>query len=239
MFNFNDPIVLAINFIIIVFIISETYSGYKKGFFESSVRFLGFVLSLVGAYILKTPLAQVLYLHLPFFKFDGLFKGVSVLNVIAYEVIAFVILFVILTIIVNIIYKITGLIDKLISAIFFLGIPNKILGAVVGFIQSFIILYFAIFAIKVTGNFLGMEMKPSLADNIINIPILKNTFGDSLKSLDEITEIAKNYENTKNKEEFNNKAIDILLDNNILTEDNLEKLVSNGKFNIIDNKEEE
>ena len=238
MFSFDDPIVLIINIIIIAFIISETYSGYKKGFFESSVRFLGFCLSLIGAYIIKTPLAQILYLNLPFFKFGGLFNGVSALNIIAYEVIAFIIVFVFLTIIVNVIYKITGLIDKLISAIFFLGIPNKILGAVVGFVQSFIILYFAIFAIKVAGNFLGMEMKPSLADSIINIPVLKNTFGDTLKSLDEITEIAKNYENIKNKDEFNNKALDILIDNNILTEENLEKMIKSGKFNV-DGKVEE
>lgn len=232
--NLTDPVSLVINIIIVVFIVSEVYAGMKKGFFESSIRFIGFIASVIGAYLLKNPLSVFMYTHLPFFEFNGLFKGVSALNIIAYELIAFVIVFILLMLVVKIVCKVTGLIDKIMSMVFFLGIPNKILGGIVGFIQSIIFLYFVIFAVKVVGNLTGMEMRPSLADFIVEVPVLKDTFGETLNSMDDITALALEYEDTKDKDEFNNKAIQVLLDYNIVTEENLEILIESGKIDSID-----
>lgn len=232
--SFTDPKVAIVNIVILFVILSGIFNGYKKGFFESGVRLLGLVVSVIGAYLLKNPISVFMYTHLPFFKFKGLFSGVSILNILVYEVIAFIITFSILMIIINIIAKITGLIDRILSLIFFMGIPSKILGALIGFVKTIVVLYFAIFAFKIGANIFGFEMKESLADDIVNIPILKDTFGDSLKSLDEITVLAKEYEDTKNKEEFNNKAIGILLKYNVITEENLQILIDNGKITSTD-----
>lgn len=51
--NFNDPVVAIVNIVIILYILLEIIAGYKKGFLESSIRFLGFILAIIGAYILK------------------------------------------------------------------------------------------------------------------------------------------------------------------------------------------
>lgn len=83
----------------------------------------------------------------------------------------------------------------------------------------------------------GYQMKPSLADDIIELPVLKETFGDSLGSLNEITGLAKDYEDTKDKEEFNNKAITILLKYNVITKENLQILIDNGKITSTDTAE--
>lgn len=228
--NFPSPASLIVNIVLIVFLIAEIYDGFKKGFLESSIRLLGTIAAFIGAYLLKNPISVFLYTHLPFFKFDGLFKGVSALNIILYEIIAFIIVFVILIIAIKIIAKLTGIVERLLSLIFFFGIPNKILGALVGFIRGIVILYFAIFIFKFGCNLLNLQVEASLADTIIETPILKNTFGSTLSSLDEITALAKEYDNTKNKEEFNNYTIDILLKYNLITEENLDILINNGKI---------
>jgi hypothetical protein len=49
--------------------------------------------------------------------------------------------------------------------------------------------------------------------------------------------MAKEYEYTKDKDEFNEKALDILLEYDIITEDNLDKLINSGKIVINDKGE--
>lgn len=230
--DFTDPVVAIVNVVVILFLLLEVYSGYKKGFLESSIRLLDFIAAIVGAYLLKNPVSVFLYTHLPFFKLGGLFKGVSILNIIIYEVIAFILVFVLLMVVIKVIAKLTGLVDKLLSFLFFLGIPGRILGALVGFVQAIVILYFAIFFFKFGCNLFGYSMKESLADDIVSIPILKETFGPSLTSLDEITSLALEYEDTKDKDDFNEKAILILLKYNVITEENLQILIDNGKITM-------
>ena len=233
--NLSNPISLLIAIVIVVFMILEITNGYKKGFLESGVKLIGSILIVIGSYLLKNPLSVYLYTHLPFFKFDGLFKGVTALNIIVYEVIAFVIVFAVLFIVYKVVCLLTKIVDKLLSLIFFIGIPNKILGAVLGFIQGVVILYFVIAIFKIGTNVMGYEMQPSLADYVVEIPVLKQTFGPVLSSLDDITSLAKDYEYTKNKEEFNEKALDILLKYDVISKDNLDILIDKGKIKIGDN----
>ncbi|MGN1371554.1 MAG: CvpA family protein [Candidatus Coprovivens sp.] len=233
--NLTNPIALIIAIIIFLFMVFEVINGYKKGFLEKGIILVGSILIIIGSYLLKDPLAVFLYTHFPFFKFDGIFKGVTALNIILYEVIAFVIVFVVLFILFKIVCLLTKIVDRILSLIFFIGIPNKILGALLGFIQGIVILYFIIAIFKIGTNIMGYEMQPSLADYIVDIPILKNTFGSSLESLDEITSLAKDYEYTKDKEQFNKEAFDILLKYNVISEENLNILIDKGKIKIDDN----
>lgn len=230
--NLSNPISLLIAIIIVVFLVLEIANGYKKGFLESGIILVGSILIVIGSFILKNPLSVYLYTHLPFFKFDGLFKGVSALNIIVYEVIAFVIVFAVLFVIYKVVCLLTKIVDKLLSLIFFIGIPNKILGSILGFLQGIVILYFVIAIFKIGTNVMGYEMQPSLADYVIEVPILKQTFGPSLSSLDDITALAKDYEHTNDKDEFNKKAIDILLKYDVITEENLDILIEKGKIKV-------
>ena len=95
-----------VDFLIIVFLLAGIVGGYKKGFLESTIRFIGGIVTFLGAYLLKGPLSIYLYTNLPFFKLDGFFEGLSVLNVIIYELIAFVVLWVLFSIILGILVKV-------------------------------------------------------------------------------------------------------------------------------------
>lgn len=236
--NLSNPISLIIALVIVVFLVLEVVNGYKKGFLESSVRLVGFILVIIGSFLLKNPLSVYLYTNFPFFKFSGTFKGLYALNIIAYEIIAFILLFVVLYILFKVICEITKLVDKLLSLIFLIGIPNKILGAILGFVQGIVTLYFVIAVFKIGTNLFGYEMKPSLADYIVEVPILKQTFGSTLDSLDEITNLAKNYEFTKDKDEANEEVLDILLEYDIISKENLDKLIDSGKISVNDSEEE-
>ncbi len=225
------------NIVIILFIVLGIISGIKRGFLESIVRFIGSILALVIAYSLKNPLSVLMYTHLPFFKLSGIFKGVTALNIIIYELIAFIIIYSIVMIAVNIIVKLTGLIDRVISFVFLFGIPNKILGGVVGFLESIIILYFVCFIYSFGVNLFGAQRPVSLVDDIMNIPILNKTFGDSFNSITDIASLAKDYESINDKDEYNEKALETLIKYNIITCENVNTLINDGKIDVI-NKEE-
>ena len=53
---------------------------------------------------------------------------------------------------------------------------------------------------------------------------------------DEINNMAKEYENTDNVGEFNQKALNLMIDNGIITKENAQKLIDNNKIkNVIIN----
>lgn len=223
---------IIINVILLIILGSGIYSGYKKGFLESSVRFIGTVAAFIGAYMFKNPISVFLYTHLPFFNFSGSFKGIAILNVVIYELIAFLLLFTVIMIAIKIVCKLTGLVDRLLSFILLFGLPNKILGAIVGFVEYVIILYFVSFAVIFACNFNNINLPNSLMDDLVNMPVLKNTFGGTLSSLDEITALAKEYEDQQDKDQFNREAIDIMLKYDVISEENLQILIDNGKITV-------
>jgi len=230
--SFTDTRVIIVNAVLILFLVLGVYDGYKKGFLEQSVKLIGVVGALVVAYLLKDPISVLMYTHLPFFNVGGLFKGVSAINIVIYEIIAFIGVFVILLIVLKIICQVTKIVDHLLSLIAFIGVPNKILGAVMGFVESVIFLYFASFIFLFCANFFGFEVKPSFANDIVDLPILKNTFGSLLDSVDEIASMAKEYEDKQDKSEFNYKTMEILMKYDIISEENVKILIDSSKLEL-------
>ena len=47
-------------------------TGFVRGFFKQIVIFLGTILVVVLAFLIKNPLSTIMYQNLPFFKFGGL-----------------------------------------------------------------------------------------------------------------------------------------------------------------------
>lgn len=237
----DNPISLAISLIVILIFISDVSKGYKKGFLQTTIKFITSLIAMIIAYFLKTPLSTFLYLNCPFFELDGIFKGVTSINILIYEIISFFVIFVLVTIILSIISNILKLDEKLIRFIAIIGVPNKIAGALFGALKSVVFLYFGLSLLFGVSNFFtNLDLGTSLGDYIVDIPILKNSFGSVIDSFDEITELAVEYENIQDKEELNNEAIGILLEYEVITEENLELLIESGKIQFsLDNPEEQ
>lgn len=236
----DNPVAIIVSLLVVLIFIADIVAGYKKGFLESGVKFLKTVVAMLIAYFFKAPLSKYLYLNFPFFKLSGIFKGVTAVNILLYEVIAFFVVFILVLVILNIISSVLKLDEKVLRLVSIIGVPNKIMGAIVGGLKSIIFLYFVLSIFFVVSNFMKLDTGESLGDYIVEIPVLKNTFGSVLDSFDQISDLAVEYENVQDKEQLNNESIDILLKYDIITEENLELLIKAGKVQYaVDNAAEQ
>ena len=76
-----------VDVIIILFLGLGAVTGFVRGFFKQTVMFVGTILVVVLAFLLKNPLSMILYENLPFFQMGGL----TALNILLYEALAFII----------------------------------------------------------------------------------------------------------------------------------------------------
>ena len=134
-----------IDFIIILFILSGAIIGFKRGFTRQLVSLVSFFAIIILAFMFKNPVSIFLYEHLPFFKFGGILKGVTVLNIALYELIAFLFMALILTIIFKILTIVTNIFEKILKMTIILSIPSKIAGAIVGIIENYIWIFIVLY----------------------------------------------------------------------------------------------
>ena len=93
-----------LDLVIIAIILIGAFNGWKYGGISAAVKLIGTILVFILAYYLKNPISVLLYENLPFFKFGGMFKGITSLNILLYEAIAFIIAMSLLTIAIAIIH---------------------------------------------------------------------------------------------------------------------------------------
>lgn len=219
--------------LIILLILFSAFTGFKRGFTKELVSFLGFFVIVIAAFLLKNPISEILYENMPFFSFGGLFKGVSALNIIVYEVIAFFIVVAIATIIFRVLVFATSIFEKLLKMTIILGFPSKILGMIIGaiegFVWSFIILY--ILSLPVF-NIKEMNDSKLVGPILENTPVLSAFTKDFKVALDEFGSLKEKYEIENNTEEFNYSTLDVLLKYKIVSVESVEKLNQKGKLKI-------
>ena len=119
---------------VVILLIIGFFVGYRQGFTKSLVNCVGLIAAIVLAFLLKDVVSKFLMLHLPFFNFWGLLKGVSVLNIALYETLAFVLVLIVLFLVLKILLTITTVFEKLLSATIILEKPSKLLGGIFGVI---------------------------------------------------------------------------------------------------------
>ncbi len=222
-----------IDVIVILIILAGAVVGYKSGFTKQIISFFGFIIVIILSYLLKNYISELMYQYFPFFDFGGVFKGVTVLNILIYEVISFFIVFSILMIVFKLVLFISKIFETLLKFTIILGIPSKLLGALVGMVEYYIIAFFAlyiltlpIFAIE------GME-NSKLKDPILkNTPVLSHYTKDGLQVYEEFNELKDKYEVEQNVDEFNLEALDVFLKYKVITKDSVSKLVESKKLNI-------
>ena len=102
-----------IDLLIIIFILIGAVVGFKRGFTSSLFNFVGVILVVIIAYFLKNPVSEFLMSFCPFFNFGGIIKGVTVLNIAVYEIIAFILVFSLLMIGLKALLMATGILETL------------------------------------------------------------------------------------------------------------------------------
>ena len=215
--------------VIITILIVGVLGGMSRGLIKQAVLLIGLVVCLIFAFSLRTPIATFMYEYLPFFKFGGLFSGVSIINILLYELIAFLIIFSLLYLVLRILLKITGIIEKILDMTIILGFFSKIGGGIVGFIEAYILVFVFLFVcnqpfIRVTG------LDSSKVGNFIldKTPVMSGAIEDTRKAINEVYTLPTKYKNDKNK--LNQETIKLFIKYDIITEENVQKLREKGKL---------
>ena len=223
-----------IDALIILIIVASGIVGFKKGFTREVVSFVGIFLVVILSFILKNPVSAFLYEHLPFFEFGGIFKGITSLNIILYEVIAILLVMSILIVILKIITMVTKVFETLLKFTIVLGIPSKLLGMVVGFIEGFVWVFIGLYILSLPVFNIKEVDESKYKDTILeSVPILSSMADDTVKVIGEFTELKKQYDDTSiNSSEFNYKTMEVFLKYNVITVESVEKLQEKGKLKI-------
>jgi len=207
--------------------------GFKRGFTKQLISFLGFFIIVIFAFLLKNPISQVLYENLPFFSFGGLFKGITALNIILYEVIAFFIVVAILTFIFKILLFASSIFEKLLNMTIILGFPSKILGMITGAVEGFVWVFILLYIVSLPlFNFKEVNDSKLMAPILKNTPILSSFTKDFKDALDEFSDLKEEYKKDGNKQEFNYNTLNTLLKYKIITVESATKLNEKGKLKI-------
>lgn len=220
-----------IDIILILVLVMGAIIGFKRGVIKSATMFIGAIIVIVLAYSLKNPVSKILYSFLPFFNFAGDFAGLTTLNIIIYEAIAFVLVYVLLMAVLQIIIKITGVFETILNFTIILGIPSKLLGAVFGFFEAYLFIFVAIFLLNQIPATNEIITESTFASKIASSsPILSDITSSYYDAFEEIISIKD--QNKNDKEEYNRKCLDILLKYGIVDISSAEELINNGKLQI-------
>lgn len=218
-----------VDIIIIIFILLSGIVGFKRGVFKELVICAGTLFVFYLAYQFKDPIGEFLLLKLPMFDFPNLFKGVITLNILVYQLLAFIVVLAILLIIFNLVVSITGLFEKLLRITIVLGIPSKILGFLVGLVEGYVIAFIILFFLTQPAFSFDHFINSKYANAILtSSPVLTNITNDTVELMQDIYDL-KDEEDTN---VLNSKILDMMLDKKMVKYETVEKLYETGKINF-------
>lgn len=222
-----------VDVLILLFLGFGALIGFKRGFTKQLISSIGLVLIVILAFIFKNPVSVFLYENLPFFKFGGIFKGVTVLNILVYEVLAFFLVLAVLMILLKILTLISGIFEKFLNMTIILGIPSKILGAVLGVLENFILAFIILYVLSLPIFHIDGLNNSKLKDKILkNTPFLSAYVDKSVAVVDEFVDLKDKYEEAVDPNGFNLEALDLLLKHKVVTVESVEKLLEKDKLQI-------
>lgn len=217
--------------IVILLIILSGVMGLKKGFLKESVVFIGTILVYIISFLLKDKIGLVLCKWFPFFSFDGL----QTLNILVYQLIAFVFIATILFSIATIIFKLTGIIQKLVDITIILTLPSKILGFIFGILEGYIVMFLILIILAIPLRNVELFKESTVVTKIMyNSPILSKTLGGVPKTIEDILDVTTEIQKTDYNK--NKVALDIMkieLDHNIISKEDTLDLIERSKLDKV------
>lgn len=224
----------VVDVIIIALLILGGVAGFKAGVIKKLTDFIGMFVVIILAFYLKNYISVIMYENLPFFNFFGLINGIDALNILLYEVVAFLVIFIALLFVLKVVLMLTGLVEKILKATVILSIPSKLLGIVVGVIEMYVYL-FLILVIVSLPIFDSSFLKDSKMNNFIlnNTPVLSGVSGEIIDIYGDVYNIIDNRKN-KTNEQLNEEILKVLIDKKVVTKESAKKLVDRNKIHIND-----
>lgn len=211
---------MIVSLIIIILLIFGFLLGFRRGFTYQLIKMLGVFIVLFLSIVFKDELGLFLLNNFDVLKLN------SSISIIIYQSIAFIILFIVSNLILRIILKISATFEKILRATIILGIPSKILGGLLGFVEYYI--YIFLILIVVSLPIFNLNIKNSgVASFILNkTPII------SKSGIDVLDDVKEEYQ--KDEEINEQEILDILIKNNIISREDVYKLIKDGKIKNVE-----
>lgn len=221
-----------VDIIIIFGLLLGGVSGWHNGFFKQTVTLVGTIICFILAWIFKDIIANFLSYTLPFFNFAGPFAGLTSLNIVLYQLLAFILLLILFTSVLVVLIKITNGFEKILKFTIILGIPSKILGFIVGIVESYIILFAILFFVNQPVFNFEIVNESKFTTPILNSsPGLSNIVGNMNDAIGDVYEITKNYNVNQNPDSFNREVLNTLLEHDVIDKEYINNLREKGKIN--------
>ncbi len=217
---------------IVLLIIMSAISGLRMGALKSLVNFVGTIIVYILAFMFKSQVGVILCKICPFFNFDGY----PTLNILLYQMIAFVLIASVLFTIFSIVMKATRVIDKLVNMTIILKLPSQILGFVIGLLEGYIVMFIVIAVLAIPFKDLKEYNNSKMVDTILNkSPILSKSLGGVVDSLGDVMNVTTKMENNE-IDQRNRTNLDIMgvyLEHDIISREDALDIINMDKFDTV------
>ena len=226
---FNIGIVLTF----IMFIVA----GWKNGVVREMASFIGIVVVFFLSFALKGIVGNFLCTILPFFNFGSYIRGLVSLNILIYHAIAFFLLFALFLGLYKLLLKLSNALQKIINATIILQIPSKICGAIISFIEGWIIIFILLVVLIVPFRGVDQFKNSKLSNAILfKTPVLSKTVKPFTKGVVEIYNVSSKISMQEiSINEANLESINIMLKYKLVNKKTIQKLVKLHKLDDIEN----
>lgn len=224
-----------LDIVIVLILIMSAIIGFKRGAIKEIVSLVGIIIVFIVAFAFKEVLGNVLCKWLPFFNFAGNLEGVTVLNILLYQLIAFLIIYSLLFSIYMIVMKISGVVQKLVHMTVILWLPSKIIGAVVAFITGYVMVFVVLLALLIPLKDTDMFKESKFANYVVyDTPILAGSAENISRSINEVYTLGEDLSKGDiSKNEANLETMDILLKYKIVSPETARQLIVLDKLDGI------
>ena len=224
-----------LDIIIVLVLAMSAIIGFKRGAIKEIVSLVGIIIVFVVSFSLKGVIGNVLCKWLPFFNFAGNFEGVTVLNILLYQLLAFLIIYSLLFSVYMIVLKISGVVQKLVHMTVILWLPSKLIGAVVALITGYVMVFVVLLALLIPLKNTDFFLESKFANYIVyDTPILAGSAENISTSINEVYTLGEDLSKGEiSKNEANVKTMDVLLKYKIVSPKTARQLIVLDKLDGI------
>lgn len=222
-----------VDVIIILVIGLGAVLGFKRGVFKQAVESLGGLAALILSLIFMRPLAMFLMDIGPTFNFRGMLSGISSINVLAYNFIAFLILIIIFSILLRILLIVADAIERVLKATILLAIPSKILGAILGMFEHYLLVFILLFILTLPIFNFRIINEAGLTSRILGgTPIVSSVASATIDTFNDVYAMSEELSNDSNRIKLDEKVLKIMISNNLISQEKAEELYEKGKIKV-------
>jgi uncharacterized membrane protein required for colicin V production len=220
-----------VDIVCIIIIILGAIAGYKKGAIKGLVHLIGLVAIAIVSFQLKGLFANIMIKYLPFFNFGGVFHDIYTVNFLIYEGIAFAVIFVLLYCVLNILVNLSGILDLLVKMTIILELPSKIIGAILGAVESLIFIFIATFVALQFAPSQKYVMESKVAKTIVErTPVVNIVYAQSIVAAESIYNEVMNAKDSEDKLDANLAILRILISRGIVDPRDVNIAIDSGKI---------